>query len=657
MEFRKISGMVITVLLIIVISNPCHGASVDKVSTQRGYCCAKGKVFPATKAECDRQKGTYYDSKSKADKACRSAKKPTKEKNAAVEPKLKPSSISRQVMGYCCTNGKVVRATKAQCIKQKGTFYSSKSKADRACKSVRGYCCVNGKVVLTTAAECARKNGTFFDSKQEAERACLRGKAGKPGVSKAIRRMPVGPDDRSTSEPVQVTVREAGDTVRPGSTITLRYEIEEPLPGSVSIYLRHHVGGAVTDTRTLHTGAPQTGRDLRFLLPPDIAGEDYRVQVTTRGETTSRSGESAGFNILGLSSTRDELNLSFIGQPSWYMTPVEGEDGSLSYAVRCQGEGCEEQAFQLALMVDGSLVETQTLVAREAAQSLIFWEANCGGTAELVIDPDNLLSETDETDNTWSTTVSCIARPDMEKPDLNIYSASADPWPIAEGQWITFRYSLFNTGRFGEVATGPFNVGLQVGGTIVQAARHLGMAHTSDHSEMVEGSFTWLASCGQPIALVVDTLNEVDEGDETNNVFDGSGGVVPFECVPASLDLMVRLFSVSDDNPEVQAGRTKTYIADIYSVRGDPRNIRVRCGIVGGDVLYDEVLPSLDVMEIDDARRGERISFDTALCPAGETFRLYCEVDPVNSITESDETNNRQEYEMTTVADPSYHCP
>jgi hypothetical protein len=152
-------------------------------------------------------------------------------------------------------------------------------------------------------------------------------------------------------------------------------------------------------------------------------------------------------------------------------------------------------------------------------------------------------------------------------------------------------------------------------------------------------------------------MDEVDEGDETNNVYDGSGGVVPFECVPARMDLWVSLFSVSDDDPEIEAGRTKTYIADIIAVRGDPRSIRVRCGIVGGAVLHEEVLPSLDFMEIDPERRGERIRFDAELCPAGSTFRLYCEVDPDGAITESDETNNRQEYEVTTVADPLYTCP
>ena len=390
-----------------------------------------------------------------------------------------------------------------------------------------------------------------------------------------------------------------------------------------------------------------------------MTGADHRVQVATVGETTSRSGESAGFDILGLPSTRDELNLSFISQPGWYMTPVEGDSASLSYAISCDGEGCMGQSFQLGLMLDGSLNQTKTISAVEASSGLIHWEPNCGGMWELVIDPDNLLEETDETDNTASGTVDCIAWPETEKPDLKIYSAYVDPWPLVAGERVDFHYSLYNTGRFGEVATGPFTVGLRVGDRFVGTNRHAaGMEYTTDHSEMVEGTITWLRpTCGEPIALVVDTGDEVDEGDETNNVYDGSGGVVPFECVPARVDLWVSLFSVSDDDPEIPAGGTKTYVADIIAVRGDPRSIRVRCGIVGGAVLHEEVLPSLDVMEIDDARRGERIRFDTALCPAGSTFRLYCEVDPDGAITESDETNNRQEYEVTTVPHPSFSCP
>jgi subtilase family serine protease len=337
------------------------------------------------------------------------------------------------------------------------------------------------------------------------------------------------------------------------------------------------------------------------------------------------------------------------------MTPVAGETASLSYVVGCEGEACRGQSFQLGFMVDGHLIETRTVTASEASQSLIFWEPNCGGTVQLVIDPDNLLSETDETDNTWSGTVSCIERPETEKPDLSISGVFMDPWPIAEGERITFTYSVANGGRFGSVATGPFTVGLRVGGVIVGSNRYAGIPCTSDTRDLPHGTITWTAHCGGPIELVVDTENEVDEGDETNNVYNGLGTVRPLECVPARVDLTVMLFQVSDGNPEIQAGRTKAYIADIWAFRGDPRNVRVRCGIVGGEVLYDEVLSSLGAL--DEVRRGERISFSTALCPAGRTFRLYCEVDPDNEIAESDETDNREEYAVTTVADPRYTCP
>ena len=675
MGCKKVIGLVMAVLVVVVFCQYSYGASAAKTGVKQvGYCCAGGKVFSATKEACEKQKGTYYDSKLKADAACKPQKgyccvkgkvvsateaSCAKQKGAYYGSKLAADKACKLalVKGYCCVDGKVMSATKAECTKQKGAYYDSILKADKACKAAKGYCCVKGTVIAATAMDCTIKKGRFFRSKKEAEKACAATETATGGVYKDRGRPDDGGD--TPAEPVRVTVTEAGSTIRPGSTITVRYTIVEPLPPSVRISLRHHVGGAVTDTRSLHEGAPDTDRDVRLLLPADVTGSDYRIQVTTVGETTSRSGESTGFDILGLASTRDELNLSFISRPGWYMTPIAGEGCSLDFAISCDGGGCEGQAFQLGLMVDGSLVETRTLSAVEAVSGQMHWESNCGGTWELVIDPDDLLAETDETDNTASGTVECIVRPDTEKPDLLIYSAHVHPWPLVAGTRVDFNYSLFNTGRFGEVATGPFSVGLRVGDRIILSNRHAaGMPYTTDHSEMVEGTITWwFPTCGEPIALVVDTEDEVDEADETNNVYDGSGGVAPFECVPASLDLTVMLFQVSDDNPEIAAGATKTYIADIIALRGDPRSVRVRCGIVGGAVLHEEVLPSIDVMAIDPTRRGERIRFDTSLCPAGSTFRLYCEVDPDGAITEYDETNNRQEYEVTTVVHPSYHCP
>jgi len=676
MDRKKVIGLVIAILVMTCFSNLSYGASAEKTSIKSGYCCADGKVFPATKEACDKQKGTYYDSKAKADAACKPAKgycfvdgkvisatkdECVKKQGAYHDSKIKAESACKLVKGYCCAHGEVFSATQGECDKKEGTYYSSKSKADKACKLVKGYCCAKGKVFGTTALECKIKKGRFFSSKQQAKEACASDDAEPGGVPKRRgdepddrREWPVGPDDRLSTEEVRVTVTEAGATVRPGSTITVRYSMDEPLPGSVRIVLRHHVGGGTTDIHTLYEGAPQTARDVRLLLPADVTGEDHRILVVTVGETTPRAGESAGFDILGPPSTRDEINLSF-GHPGWYMTPVEDETASLSYVVRCEGEACRGQSFQIGLMLDGSLVETRTLTASESSQSLMFWEPNCGGTVQLVIDPGNLLSETDETDNTWSSTVSCIERSETPKPDLKIYSSFITPWPIAEGERVTFTYSLLNTGRFGEVATGPFTVGLRVGDRIVQENRHAGMEYTSDLHAMPEGTITWTAHCGEPIALVVDTGDEVDEGDETNNVYNGSGGARPFECVPARVDLAVMLFSVSDHNLSISAGKIKTYCADIWAFRGDPRNVRVRCGIVGGEVLYEDVLSSLT--ELDEVRRGERIDFNTALCPAGRTFRLYCEVDPDDAIPESDETDNREEYEVTTVADPCYHCP
>jgi len=339
--------------------------------------------------------------------------------------------------------------------------------------------------------------------------------------------------------------------------------------------------------------------------------------------------------------------------------PIPGQRTVFNYVIMCEGAECTDSpTLQVNFVVNGSIVDTHTLTGRPhvGVDGQFYWNAVDGANVQIIIDPDNNISESNEADNSWSERIECS---DPPRPDLYIYSCSYNPSPIAEGERITFRYRVNNSGRFGEVTTGPFTVALRVGGRVVGQNRHRGVPHIEDLSTMPEGTINWRAHCGEPITLVVDIHNEVDEGDESNNIYGPSEGPRPFECVPSRLNLVISTFDESHPGSGgVMAGSHVSFTADVKAFRIRPRNVRLTCGIVGGDVLYDHTFPTLSEY-LPDTVWIERASFRHQFCPVGRAFRVYCEVDPDNAHIESDETDNREVIGFRTVENPlnPHLCP
>jgi len=227
--------------------------------------------------------------------------------------------------------------------------------------------------------------------------------------------------------------------------------------------------------------------------------------------------------------------------------------------------------------------------------------------------------------------------PDETLPNIRCESMRAIGWSytflpstFTAGDTVTIKYRLVNDSS---VSAGPFQVGLRVGGTIVDRNAVAELVNGGEDS----GEFIWTAVCGVPVEVVADCDSAVAESNEDDNVMTDPG----LECSQPNLALRNTSFSGTDPS-RVKAGLYYRFAARVYGETATSRNVRVTGGVVGGAVLLDRTLA---VMNPGD---NETVDF-TWEVPEGSS-RIYIHVDPDNTITESNEGDNRWELAVTGVA-------
>lgn len=223
------------------------------------------------------------------------------------------------------------------------------------------------------------------------------------------------------------------------------------------------------------------------------------------------------------------------------------------------------------------------------------------------------------------------------QPNIHIGSMREIGWdhtftPITftAGDTVAIQYHLRNDSAY---AAGPFHVGLRVGGSIIARNAYTELVS----SDTASGEFTWTAVCGSRVEVVADCDGEVTENNEGDNVMTDPG----LACSQPDLNFFT--------GPSCSGGATtKTGLNYEFSAQVDSQgaradNVRVIGGIVGGARLYDHTFPTMA-----DGGGIERVAFFWEVTEGAH--RIYFEIDPDNSVSESNERNNRQELSITGVA-------
>ncbi|MBN1196203.1 MAG: hypothetical protein JXA62_02240, partial [Candidatus Aminicenantes bacterium] len=112
---------------------------------------------------------------------------------------------------------------------------------------------------------------------------------------------------------------------------------------------------------------------------------------------------------------------------------------------------------------------------------------------------------------------------ESDAPNIRCESMRAIGWDytflpstFGAGDTVTIHYHLMNDSAS---TAGPFQVGLRVGGTIVDrnAVAELG------NGDEIAGRFTWTAVCGVPVEIVADCDDTVAESNEGDNIMTDPG--------------------------------------------------------------------------------------------------------------------------------------
>lgn len=420
----------------------------------------------------------------------------------------------------------------------------------------------------------------------------------------------------------------AGDTMTFSARLWIKFEAIRNL----------RVIGVVDGVRfydnTFASLAAGTTRDISFTWPATLGDHTAYFQIDpddTVAEVGTDNMTEMAFSI-GARPPATPLNLSFSSNSIAPGRLSSGEESYINYSIWLPDSPATPFDVSVVLRVDGVQVASKThrFEGRSAASDRFVWNVVCGANLEVVIDPLNAIIETNEADNTWTSPVVC--NPFL--PNLIIPRSLTNWTPeyIHTGDRVTINYTISNIGE-GESAA--YDVGLKVGGRIV--ARNSHSAHRSGVTQT--GTITWTAECTGPWELVADCDEVITESNETDNSLENEF----FGCAVPNLVALRFNRAVLDGETEIPSGRSYVHYFN-FRLDNDTNvpNVRVRIGIVGGSLLHDEILPTVNM-------GGRVISTGIDLAPG--SYTLYAMVDPDNTIAESNESDNRLEFFVRIVGE------
>ena len=320
-------------------------------------------------------------------------------------------------------------------------------------------------------------------------------------------------------------------------------------------------------------------------------------------------------------------------------SPTVGQNVDFDVTVRNLGTIDAPSAQVHAEVVQGgsSTVIFDNVLQLNAGQSVtrrLTWRASATGSAELrvTVDPANQIPETREDNNsaTLDFTVAALTSADLTfVPD----SLAFVPTPGLQGQPLVASLSVRN---LSSVATGPFRVSLYAadprsGAPALGGANVSGMSGSSDQTVTINVPDLDLAG-DQTLFAWIDSANQVDETDETNNVI-----VAPLR-VTTLPDVAVSAADIALDPALPVPGQAVHAQVTVRNLGGqDATGVVVRLlegDAAGTPVGTDQTIATLP------AGDSVVLSWDWTLGLVPDSRLVTASADPDHTVREGNENNN-----------------
>jgi methanogen extracellular protein (TIGR04279 family) len=290
--------------------------------------------------------------------------------------------------------------------------------------------------------------------------------------------------------------------------------------------------------------------------------------------------------------------------------------------------------FNVTVKVDNATIaafQVEKLPVNSSTTLSLTWTPKVEGVYKLtaIVDPENAVKETNETNNILSLTVTVKPKP---LPDLTPTTITVAPPEPSVGENCTVNVTVLNTGT---AESPPFKVLLKADGLTVQTLT----VEKLPVNGLAVLRFTWTPtrSGNHTLTVIADPDNAVEELNETNNVLSIT---VTVKALP---DLTVEIVNLP---ASFEAGKE-------YSINVLTRNIgEGDAGAFNVRLEFNGHLIGVKTVEALPAGSDRTITFTWRPEEAGR-YVLRATVDPENAVREVNEANNVAEVEVT-VAPPWY---
>lgn len=426
------------------------------------------------------------------------------------------------------------------------------------------------------------------------------------GPDLLVEELAIRPEDPVAGDPVRLRVTVANV----GSAVDGAFEVALAIDGT-----------PVTSERLEGLAAESTAR---FTFGPVNVSEGRHtvtVSVDPRQKVDeAREGNNRAERAIRVPRSRANLVVTELDLVQRSVAP--GEPLAFNATVTNRG-GNASGAFDLAFRIDGELLgdphQVPSLPPGTGTQvTSANWTAQEGTHTLTVLadpgQPNGSIAESDEGDNRARLRFAI-------GPDLSAASIELVPERPRLGENVTIEAGVVNEGT---QAAGAFSVRIEAGETVLHEASRSGLGPR----ERTQVNTTWTAARGvEELRLVVDTRDQVEEVNETNN-----GLSHPLEVDTSVPDLAASNLSAVPSTPLV--GENVSFRLEVAN-RGQQASERTTVRFRVNGSLLDEV-------EIPAIEPGQNLTLRSANWTAVlGGHNVTAAVDPNDSVAEPPARNNR----------------
>jgi len=404
-------------------------------------------------------------------------------------------------------------------------------------------------------------------------------------------------------------------------------------------------GSRTTQTARGCLGKPEMPTDGHFAFA-DVRMGSYSVEVSLDGYVTQKIGVSISdpgqtvrqdFSMVAALRDVSTDDSALTTSPA---APTAGQRTTLTCRVT-NGGNVEVRNVPVRFRWGATTIGDRSIpsipVGATRSASLSWTIPVTVAGAEVLtatVDPDDVLDETNETNNTATRNLAVTAL----KPDLVVQADDITHTPAAPGvgEDTTIRLTVRNVGPVG---AGSFGIALMRGTTTLTTRTKASLGAGQSYSTTISWTFPTGSYDPVELAVVVDPANSVEELDESNNR-------ATHTIAPAKPDLTVRASEVTHSPDKPLAGTDVKLTVKVRNVGGSKATgVLLRVLGPAGVLLGEQTISSLS----SDASTTKYVTWTIPDTKYGQAT-LTVLVDPQNAILETDETNNEVTHTLTIVA-------